>query len=39
MKMTKHLCPQGAGVDVVIAIFCDFCQFSAEKWEFFSKAK
>jgi hypothetical protein len=26
-----------AGVDVMIAIFCDFCQFSAKKLAFFSK--
>jgi hypothetical protein len=25
------------GVDVMITIFCDFCQFSAEKMGFFSK--
>jgi hypothetical protein len=22
------------GVDVMITIFCDFCQFSAKKWRF-----
>jgi hypothetical protein len=27
-----------AGVDVMITIFCDFCQFSAKKLAFFSKA-
>jgi hypothetical protein len=26
-----------SGVDVMIAIFCDFHQFSAKKWRFFSK--
>jgi hypothetical protein len=25
------------GVDVMITIFCDFCQFSAKKLAFFSK--
>jgi hypothetical protein len=25
------------GVDVIITIFCDFCQFSAKKMAFFSK--
>jgi hypothetical protein len=25
------------GVDVMVTIFCDYCQFSAEKWAFFSK--
>jgi hypothetical protein len=25
------------GVDVMIAIFCDFCQFSAQKWRFSQK--
>jgi hypothetical protein len=25
------------GVDVIITIFCDFRQFSAKKWAFFSK--
>jgi hypothetical protein len=23
-----------SGVDVMITIFCDFCQFSAKKWRF-----
>jgi hypothetical protein len=23
-----------SGVDVIITIFCDFCQFSAKKWRF-----
>jgi hypothetical protein len=27
----------GAGVDVMITVFCDFCQFLAEKMAFFSK--
>jgi hypothetical protein len=26
-----------AGADVMITIFCDFCQFSGEKIGFFSK--
>jgi hypothetical protein len=26
-----------AGVDVMITIICDFCQFSAKKWRFFKK--
>jgi hypothetical protein len=26
-----------SGVDVMITIFCDFCQFSAKKLAFFSK--
>jgi hypothetical protein len=26
----------GAGTDVMITIFCDFCQFSAKKLAFFS---
>jgi hypothetical protein len=26
------------GVDVMITIFCDFCQFSAKKLAFFSKS-
>jgi hypothetical protein len=25
------------GVDVMITIFCDFCQFSAKKWSFSQK--
>jgi hypothetical protein len=29
-----HLCP---GVDVMITIFCDFCQFSVKKWRFSQK--
>jgi hypothetical protein len=33
-KVTIQLRP---GVDVVITIFCDFCQFSAKKMAFFSK--
>jgi hypothetical protein len=28
----------GSGVDVMITIVCDFCQFSAKKLAFFSKA-
>jgi hypothetical protein len=24
----------GSGVDVMITIFCDFCQFSAKNWRF-----
>jgi hypothetical protein len=27
----------GPGVDVMITIFCDFCQFSEKKLAFFSK--
>jgi hypothetical protein len=27
-------CFHKAGVDVMITIFCDFLQFSAEKWRF-----
>jgi hypothetical protein len=27
-----------SGVDVIITIFCDFCQLSAKKLEFFSKS-
>jgi hypothetical protein len=26
------------GVDVIITIFCDFCQFSAKKWRFSHKS-
>jgi hypothetical protein len=26
-----------SGVDVIITVFCDFCQFSARNWLFFSK--
>jgi hypothetical protein len=29
--------PTLSGVDVMITIFCDFCQFSAKKLAFFSK--
>jgi hypothetical protein len=28
---------KGPGVDFMITIFCNFCQFSAKKLEFFSK--
>jgi hypothetical protein len=31
-------CVNRPGVDVMITIFCDFCQFSAKKMAFFSKA-
>jgi hypothetical protein len=30
--------PKEAGVDVMITIYCDFCQFSAKKLASFSKA-
>jgi hypothetical protein len=33
---TERTFPQ-PGVDVLITIFCDFCQFSAKKLAFFSK--
>jgi hypothetical protein len=32
----KNFC-EGSGVDVMISIICDFCQFSAKKLAFFSK--
>jgi hypothetical protein len=33
----KSLQNHRTGVDVMITIFCDFCQFSAKKLVFFSK--
>jgi hypothetical protein len=33
---SQNLAP---GVDVMIKIFCDFCQFSTKKLAFFSKTK
>jgi hypothetical protein len=33
----KYYSTQKAGVDVMITVLCDFCQFSAKKLPFFSK--
>jgi hypothetical protein len=40
MKIFGHFFAQEfpqSGVDVMITIFCNFCQFSAKKLAFFSK--
>jgi hypothetical protein len=35
--LQRQRCINLPGVDVMITIFCDFCQFSAKKLAFFSK--
>jgi hypothetical protein len=37
VRSLVELCSAKPGVDVMITIFCDFCQFSAKKMAFFSK--
>jgi hypothetical protein len=37
VRKTFKLSTSWSGVDVMITIFCDFCQFSAKKLAFFSK--